>query len=155
MSSFRGESQPRNMRARASGGVDRIQTLDYQKDTVGFYHGQDCGKYTVSIEPELPFIKLSSSGVPGPRNYPFTDTITISGHTLEHIGSYNLVMKIEQVIENGDGYRAEYFSTMPSITYNFVVNIDPCRIIAIIDDAPDPLTYVIGDPTRTAGFYNF
>ena len=64
-------------------------------------------------------------------------------------------MKIEQVIENGDGYRTEYLSTMPPITYNFVVNIDPCRIIAIVDDPPDPLTYVIGDPTITAGFYNF
>ena len=69
--------------------------MSYQKDTIGFYHDQNCGSYSVRLEPELPFLMLGSSGSRGPRGVPFTDLLTLQQTTLDDIGEYNVQMIIE------------------------------------------------------------
>ena len=71
---------------------------------------------------------MSSTGAAGPRGISFTDTMTLQATTLDDIGVYEIVMTIEQIPENGEGYSLPQPGVMTPITYAFTVTIDPCRI---------------------------
>ena len=108
------------------------------------------------VEPELDFITIESSGAAGPRGVAFVDSIIIETTTLDDIGQYDLVMIIEQDLSKGNGYSLPQVGTMTSITYDFVVTIEPCRVGSY--DAsliPERLSYILGDSSMTGGQYEF
>ena len=96
MSSYRGDSEPSDMRIEAVTDAAKIQELGYQKDTVGFYHGQSCGSYSIRLEPALAFLAISSrlGSDRWPRGYPYPDTMTLDRTGLDDVGVYQIKMTV-------------------------------------------------------------
>ena len=86
---------------------------------MGFYHGQNCGSYSIKLEPDLQFFLVTSSGTKGPRGYPYNDTLTLKKTELSDIGEYQVKMTVYQNPAIGDGYKLPKPDIMQPISYDF------------------------------------
>ena len=73
-------------------GADETQAIEEQLDTIGELWGQDCGGYSLRLDPSLAFLSISSLG----GSYP--DLMTIVAPTSAEIGVYSVQLIVENLI---------------------------------------------------------
>ena len=98
-SAFLADAPPEDLQITAKVGSITARDIPFQNNRVSNQWGQDCGSYSVRLEPELPDLLLLQS-----VGRVYTDRIRLGPASQSQVGVYNVKMIIEQNLEAGDGY---------------------------------------------------
>ena len=141
---------PEDMVTWAVSGPDDSKTLQYYDNYMENIYDQNCGTYSVVLEPAYSFLTVSRTGSVSTSTHahPYDDLITLSSSDVNDIGKYSVTMRITQ-IPGVDGYAHPYAGTMPDMTKEFSVTINPCLETLTTGTAIPDFTYTIGQPSIT------
>ena len=140
---------PANMETTAVTGPIVVNPLPYYDNKMEYIYDQDCGTYSVTLEPEYPFLSIQTTGTVGPSQWAhqYPDQITVSSNDVDDIGKYSVTLRISQVIANGDGYTNPVIGKMDDLTKEFEVTVNPCLETLTAGTLVNDMTYTIGDST--------
>ena len=115
--------------------VASTQPVDEQADRINQLYGQNCGGYSLRLEPALPFLTMPSD-----------ELISLNPTTNDHVGVY----PVKLIVENPVGYSLpDPGGNLDPIEYDFTATVHPCPLTDFIltDGLDQEITYAIGDPS--------
>ena len=99
-------------------GPEQTTFIPPQQDLINKTWGQDCGGFTIRLEPELPFLSLSSNA-----GSSYTDQIILSPVSNDDTGVYTV-----KVIVSNPGYALPVPGNMDEIEYELTATLNPCPL---------------------------
>ena len=156
-STFTTEQQPRDMTTRAVSGPPDVASLDYQENYMEKVYEQNCGTYSVTLSPTYSFLTIAQTGATSAtNNLLYYDQLTLASSNPLDIGQYSVLMTVSQESSvPTDGYSNPYLGRLPSISYTFLVTVEPCETALSVDTPSPTMTYTIGDNSLIDGVYSF
>ena len=138
-----------------SGPAD-VEPLPYYDNYMEMIYDQNCGTYTVEIEPPYPFLTVQKAGSLGTSQWqhPYYDQITASSNNVDDIGKYLVTLRITQSGPT-DGYSQPSAGKMADITKSFSVIVNPCLETLQAGGQVGDMSYTIGNPTMTSDQYSW
>jgi len=126
------------------------------EDTVSTAYAQDCGGFTVSLEPQTlssPTLNVADFLTVDPA----TGALSLSTTDYSHLGTHAVKMKVTSTGYDQTGIHANgNAGNLPTLSYSFDVKIDMCPLDFYANTIPTDQTASVGQPSATGtGFYDF
>ena len=84
------------METKAVSGPVVVEPLPYYDNYIEYIYDQDCGTYSVTLEPVYSFLSIQTTGTVGTSQWAhqYPDQITASSNDVGDIGKYSVTLRI-------------------------------------------------------------
>ena len=128
------------------------QTLPYMDNYIQFVYGQDCGTYSIALEPVDPTCDMSHlltvaapSGTGGSNNQPYPQEMTLESNDINDVGECDM-----EIVVTSDGFLDKdgvTTRTYQEKRFPFKATVKPCVATLANVEALEGMTYTLADPS--------